>query len=101
MLVEIRDTTIKLVVPVEVAQTGTTGQIETGVIPEKYIVEEGKPIDPAVYGLAHRYPGDLSNIIGQLRTQAAVLDNGGRGFVNRVADSLNAAIVAIGNSEEL
>ena len=89
MSVEIRNTSIKLVIPVG-----------TGIVPEQYIVERGKPIDPAVYGLAHREPEVLQNIIGQLRTQAEILNNGERRFVKHLADSLRSAITAIGNSEE-
>lgn len=72
----------------------------TRIITEHFIIQEGKPIDPAVYGLAHRNPDILSNLIEELRNSAAGLNNRKRRFVGHVADSLNAALVAIGNSEE-
>lgn len=90
MLVEIRNSSIELGIP---GGTGTAA--------EQYIIERDKPFDPAVFGLAHRYPGVLSKIIDQLTSQAEGLDNGNRGFVNHVAANLNAARLAIGNSEEL
>ena len=90
MLVEIRNSNIKLKIPQG-----------TGTIAEQYIIERDEPIDPAIFGLAHRYPGILSEIIEQLITKALVLDNGERGLVDHIVDNLNAAIVAIGNSEEV
>lgn len=86
MLVEIRDSSIKLEIP------GKAG--------EQYIIEEGRPIDPVIFGLAHRYPGALSEAVGKLIIEAPFLDNGSRRFVNSVADSLNTAIIAVRNSEE-
>lgn len=89
MSVRIENTRIELNIP-----------IQGGKVPEYYVVEKGKPIDPTLFGIPYRDPGALPGVIAQLRAQSLGLDNGKRKFAGCIADNLSAAIIAIRNSQE-
>ena len=68
--------------PVEISnrQIILTVSIQGEAIPEEYVVEKGKRIDPKLFGIPYRDGAALPTIIGQLRVKSLGLDNGQRKF---------------------
>lgn len=68
---------------------------------ESYVIEKGQELNPSLYGLPHRYPGELSDAIRRLKQQALESPNGIRKFAFATAKNLEAILVATEQSTEL
>lgn len=100
MPVEIGKNTIKLTFLVRDVQNSVGRQSNTEAIPECYSIKRRKPINPRIFGIAHRDQQALLDVIDQLDKEGKTAEIWNRKFIYRTARGLSSALTAFGNSTE-